>query len=62
MQEKTHPQHETIFIGIPAETVESLDRVQAGMDSVLSLLEIESERSEGCHRRPLPADDDQAAA
>ncbi|SPA56834.1 DUF1484 domain-containing protein [Cupriavidus taiwanensis] len=49
MQEKTHPQHETIFIGIPAETLESLDRVQAGMGSVLSLLEIESERSEGCH-------------
>ncbi|MFS8932359.1 DUF1484 family protein [Cupriavidus taiwanensis] len=49
MQEKTHPQHETIFIGIPAETLESLDRIQAGMGSVLSLLEIESDRSEGCH-------------
>lgn len=49
MQEKPHPQHETIFIGMPAETLELLDRVQAGMGSVLSLLEIESERSEGCH-------------
>ncbi|SPA02279.1 conserved hypothetical protein [Cupriavidus taiwanensis] len=49
MQEKPHPQHETIFIGIPAETLESLDRIQAGLGSVLSLLEVESERSEGCH-------------
>ncbi len=31
MQEKSHPRHETIFIGIPAEALESLDRVQAGM-------------------------------
>lgn len=31
MQEKSHPRHETIFIGIPAEALELLDRVQAGM-------------------------------
>ncbi|AMR81667.1 DUF1484 family protein [Cupriavidus nantongensis] len=49
MQEKPHPQHEAIFIGIPAETLESLDRIQAGLGSILSLLEVESERSEGCH-------------
>ena len=31
MQEITQPQHETIFVGIPAETLESLDRIQAGL-------------------------------
>ncbi|MFJ4294006.1 hypothetical protein ACIP1U_30200 [Cupriavidus sp. NPDC089707] len=49
MQVKTHQQHETIFVGIPAETLESLDRIKAGLGSVLSLLEVESERSEACH-------------
>ncbi len=49
MQEKTHPQHKTIFVGIPADTLESLDRIKAGLGSVLSLLEVESERSEACH-------------
>ncbi|MGN5476327.1 hypothetical protein ACTMU2_02920 [Cupriavidus basilensis] len=49
MQEKTHQQHETIFVGIPADTLESLDRIKAGLGSVLSLLEVESERSEACH-------------
>ncbi|WP_439685922.1 DUF1484 domain-containing protein [Cupriavidus oxalaticus] len=48
MQEKTH-QHETILVGIPAEALESLDRIKAGLGSVLSLLEVESERSEACH-------------
>ncbi|QEZ43156.1 DUF1484 family protein [Cupriavidus oxalaticus] len=49
MQEQTHQQHETISVGIPAEILESLDRINAGLGSVLSLLEVESERSEACH-------------
>lgn len=49
MQEKARQQREAIIVGIPAETLESLDRIKAGLGSVLSLLEVESERSEGCH-------------
>ncbi|WP_434034611.1 hypothetical protein [Cupriavidus sp. a3] len=49
MQEKVHQQREAIIVGIPAETLESLDRIKAGLGSVLSLLEVESERLQACH-------------
>ncbi|WP_455282195.1 DUF1484 family protein [Cupriavidus necator] len=34
---------------VPAGTVESLERISAGLSAILSLLEIESERSETSH-------------
>ncbi|WP_444634403.1 hypothetical protein [Cupriavidus oxalaticus] len=49
MQEKARQQHEAAIVAIPAECLESLDRIKAGLGSVLSLLEVESERSEACH-------------
>ncbi|MBF6987818.1 MULTISPECIES: DUF1484 family protein [Cupriavidus] len=49
MQEKARQQREAIIVGIPAETLESLDRIKAGLGSVLSLLEVESERLQACH-------------
>ncbi|WP_455281671.1 DUF1484 family protein [Cupriavidus necator] len=49
MQERTTSKHETVLAAIPVECLESLDRISAGLGSVLSLLEVESERSEACH-------------
>ncbi len=49
MQEKTRQKQEAILAAISGECLESLDRIKAGLGSVLSLLEVESERSEACH-------------
>ncbi|QEZ42975.1 DUF1484 family protein [Cupriavidus oxalaticus] len=49
MQQKARQNQEIVPAAIPAECLESLDRIKAGLGSVLSLLEVESERSEACH-------------
>ncbi|WP_042877544.1 DUF1484 family protein [Cupriavidus necator] len=49
MQERTASKQETVLAAIPAECLESLDRISAGLDSILSLLEVQSEHSEACH-------------
>ncbi|SCU98026.1 conserved hypothetical protein [Cupriavidus necator] len=48
MQDQTASKQETILAAIP-DCLYSLGRVSAGMGCVLSLLEVESERSEVCH-------------
>ncbi|KWR91862.1 DUF1484 family protein [Cupriavidus sp. IDO] len=50
MQERTTSKHETVLAAIPASCLESLDRVSAGLGSILSLLEVQSEHSEAAHR------------
>ncbi|MGH8788119.1 MAG: hypothetical protein ACREYA_23935 [Cupriavidus necator] len=48
MQDQTASKQEIILAAIP-DCLYSLGRVSAGLGCVLSLLEVESERSEVCH-------------
>ena len=48
MQISTHHPAEARHI-VPASTVESFEQISAGLSAILLLVEIESERSEGCH-------------
>ncbi|MGY2486399.1 hypothetical protein [Cupriavidus sp. CP313] len=48
MQDQTASKQEIILAAIP-DCLYSLGRVSAGVGCVLSLLEVESERSEVCH-------------
>lgn len=48
MQMSTHHPAGSRHIG-PAGTIDSLEQISAGLSALLLLVEIESERSEGCH-------------
>jgi len=48
MQDQTASKQDIILVAIP-DCLYSLGRVSAGLGCVLSLLEVESERSEVCH-------------
>ncbi|MBP0630863.1 MULTISPECIES: DUF1484 family protein [unclassified Cupriavidus] len=47
MQMRTY--HAEVLNIVPPGAVETLERISAGRSAILSLLEIESERSESCH-------------
>jgi hypothetical protein len=49
MQKRTTSKHETVLAANPADCLESLEHISASLSCVLSLLEVESERSEACH-------------
>ncbi|MGH8786431.1 MAG: hypothetical protein ACREYA_15280 [Cupriavidus necator] len=48
MQMSTHHPAGSRHI-VPAGTIDSLEQISAGLSALLLLVEIESERSEGCH-------------
>ena len=49
MQERITSKQEAVIAAIPVACLDSLERISAGMGSILTLLEIQSERSEACH-------------
>ncbi|WP_432262335.1 hypothetical protein [Cupriavidus sp. TMH.W2] len=49
MQDRATSKQDTVLTAIPVACIDSLARISAGMGCILSLLELQSERSETCH-------------